>query len=282
VAEIQPAPELVNPATETSAGEVADPAPADGQQAETPAEATPPQTYHVGEEDYTAEQLSEHIERSGNIVAMQRKSHERNEAANEALEKALAIQNNEELQELKTILTAIKRDGGMNQEWEAIRQGGGPMAMEVRMEQMESKLGAIADENAGMKADDVLGQFAQKHGLTEEQAEAIGAEFLKETKAEQFPDGTMVLDQLDYFHWKNHEQSGQADALTAATKAGYDDAIGRVKAGQAAELGSPAAESVVPWEPPADADERPMLASELAALADDSIIFGEDDGDVLT
>ena len=280
MAEIQPAPELVEPATETLAGGATDPTPADGQQAGTPAEATPPQTYHVGEEDYTAEQLSEHIERSGNIVAMQRKSHERNEAANEALEKALAIKNDEELQELKTILTAIKRDEGMSQEWNALRRGNGPMAMEVRMEQLESKLGTIADENAGMKADDVLGQFAQKHGLTEQQAEEEGAKFLEGTKAEQFPDGTTVLDQLDYFHWKNYEQPGQADALATATKTGYNDAITRVKAGRGAELGSPATTSEVPWEPPADADERPMLASELAALADDSIVFPED-GDVL-
>jgi len=191
------------------------------------------------------------------------------------LEKALAIQNDEELQELKTILTAIKRDDGMSSEWEALRHGGGPMAMDVRMGQMESKLGAIADENAGMKADDVLGQFAKAHGLTEQQAEEVGAAFLKDTKAEQFPDGTTVLDQLDYFHWKNYEQQGQADALTAATKAGYDDAIARVKAGHGAELGSPATQTTADWTPPADAPDN-MLASELAALADDSLVFDDD------
>jgi hypothetical protein len=281
MAELQTAPELVNSATADDSTPAV-PAPVDGQPAETPAEATPPESFHVGDSDYTMDELVTHLETSKNTSAMHTAAHEKYTAANEALEKALAIQNDEELQELKTILTAIKRDGGMSQEWEAMRHGGGPMAMEVRLEQMESKLGNLVDENAGMKADDVLGQFAQKHKLTEEQAEAIGAEFLKETKAEHFPDGTTVIDQLDYFHWKNYEQSGQADALTAATKAGYDDAIGRVKAGQAAELGAPATQAEVPWEPPADADERSMLASELAALADDSIIFGEDDGDVLT
>ena len=116
--------------------------------------------------------------------------------------------------------------------------------------------------------------------MTIEQAEEVGAKFLADTKADQFPDGSHVLDQLEFYHWKNYGQQGQADALTAATKSGYDDAIGRVKAGQAAELGSPATQSEAPWEPPADADERPMLASELAALADDSIVFGIDE-DVL-
>ena len=276
MAELTQAPELVEPATDSTS----DPAPVDGQPAETPAEPTPPESFHVGDSDYTMDELVTHLETSKNASAMHTAAHERNTAANEALEKALAIQNDEELQELKTILTAIKRDSGMNSEWDAMRHGGGPMAMEVRLEQMESKLGGLLDENAGMKADDVLGQFAKAHGLTEQQAKEEGAKFLAETKAEQFPDGTTVLDQLDYFHWKNYGQQGQADALTAATKAGYDDAIGRVKAGHAAELGSPATAAAEPWEPPADADERPMLASELAALADDGIIFPED-GDVL-
>ena len=283
MAELQTAPELVEPATDSKS----DPAPVDGQPAETPAEATPSESFHIGDSDYTMDELVTHLETSKNASTMHKTAHEKYTAANEALEKALAIENNEELQQLRTIMNAIKTDGGMSPEWDALRrqtfaEGApqNPLAMAARLERMESKLGGLLDENAGMKADDVLGQFAQKHGLTEQQAEEVGAKFLEGTKAEQFPDGTVVLDQLDYFHWKNYEQPGQADALATATKTGYDDAIGRVKAGQAAELGSPATTSEVPWEPPADADERPMLASELAALADDSIVFPED-GDVL-
>ena len=274
MSELTPAPELVDPATETPADGATDPTPADGQQVETQAEATPPQTYHVGEEDYTTEQLSEHIERSGNIVAMQRKAHERNTAASEAYEKALAIEKDPELQELKTILATIKRDGGMSREYDALKRVGSPMAMEVRLEQMESKLGGLVNENAGMKADDVLGQFAEKHGLTKEQAEEFGAKFLEGTKADQFPEGSHVLDQMEFYHWQNYGQQGQADALTAATKSGYDDAIGRVKAGQAAELGSPATQSEAPWEPPKDPRQN-MLDSYEAAMRDSSIKFDE-------
>ena len=278
MSELQPAPELVEPATEPDKG--SDPAPEEGQQAETPSELPPPQSFHIGDADYTMDELTTHLETSKNASAMHTAAHERNTAANEALEKALAIQNDEELQELKTILTAIKRDGGMSQEYDALRRSGGPMAMEVRLEQLESKLGTLAQEKGEMQADDVLGQFAAKHeGMTKEQAEEIGAKFLAETKAEQFPDGSVLLDQMEFFHWKNYGQQGQADALVAATKTGYNDAIGRVKAGHAAELGTPATQSEVPWEPPADAPDN-MLASENAAMADDSIIFSEG-GDVL-
>lgn len=274
MAEIQTAPELVDPAP-TDAGASADPAPADGQPAETPAEPTPPQSFHIGDADYTVDELVEHLERSNNAAAMHKSAHEKNTAANEALEKALAIQNDEELQELRTVLKTIKRDGGMSHEYDALKRVGSPMAMEVRLEQMESKLGSLAQEKGELQADDILGRFAESHGITKEQAEEVGQKFLKETKAEQFPEGADMLDQLDYFHWKNYGQEGQADALTAATKAGYNDAIGRVKAGHTAELGSPAAQSEVPWEPPKDNDLPHMLASELAAMADDSIIFND-------
>lgn len=287
MSELTPAPELVEPGTESDTSSV--PKPDDGQQVETPSEPPAPESYHIGDVDYSMEQLAEHIERSDNIVSMQRSAHDSNKAANEKLEKALAIQNDEELQELRTILNAIKRDGGMNPQWDALRrqtfaEGApqNPLAMAARMEQLESKLGTLSQEKGEMVADDVLGQFAAKHeGMTKEQAVEIGAKFLAETKAEHFPDGSVLLDQLEYFHWKNYGQQGQADALETATKTGYDDALAKVKAGHGAELGSPATTSEAPWTPPADADERPMLASELAALADDSIVFPED-GDILS
>ena len=285
MAELQTAPELVDPATADAPSEPpADPAPADGQPAETPAEPTPPESFHIGDSDYTMDELAKHLETSKNASAMHKTAHERNTAANEALEKALAIQNDEELQELRTILNTIKRDGGMGQEWEALRRQtfapGAPnnsLAMAARLEQLESKLGTVLEEKAGMQADDVLGQFAQKHSMTEEQAEAVAAEFLKATKAEQFPEGTAVLDQMEYFHWKNYGQTEQAAAIETAQKTGYDEALTKVQAGQAAELGSPATQVEVPWEPPKDASDRPhMYASELAALADDSIVFDDD------
>jgi len=277
MAEIQTAPELVDPAPADAPSDApADPAPADGQPAEAPAEATPPESFHIGDSDYTMDELTAHLETSQNASAMHKSAHEKNTAANEALEKALAIQNNEELQELKTILTAIKRDGGMSREYDALRRVGSPMAMEVRLEQMESKLGTLADEKDVLVGDEILNQFAKLHeGMTKEQAKEFGAAFLKETEAEQFPKGAGVLDQMEYFHWKNYGQQGQADALTAAEKTGYDTAIGRVKAGQAAELGSPATQSEAPWEPPANNDLPHMLASELAAMEDDSIVFKE-------
>ena len=277
MAELQAAPELVDPApTDAPNDAPADPAPVDGQQTETPTDATPPQSFHIGDADYSMDELTEHLERSNNASAMHKSAHEKNTAANEALEKALAIQNDGELQELRTILKAIQRDGGMSQEYDALRRSGGPMAMEVRMGQMESRIGALSQQKGELEADDILGQFAAKHdGMTKEQAEEVGRKFLADTKAEQFPEGADMLDQLEYFHWKNYGQQGQTDALAAATKTGYDDAIGRVKAGQEAELGSPATQSEVPWEPPKDAPDN-MLASELAALADDGIVFDND------
>lgn len=279
--EIQTAPELVDPATDATAS---DPAPVDGQPDETPAEATPPQSFHIGDADYTMDELVTHLETSRNASAMHKSAHEKNTAANEALEKALAIQDDEELQELRTILKTIKRDGKMNPEWNALRrqtfaEGApqNPLALAARLEQLESKLGTLAQEKGELQADDVLGQFAEAHGMTKEQAEEIGAKFLKDTKREQFPDGSGVLDQLEFYHWKNYGQQGQADALATATKAGYNDALTRVKAGHEAELGSPATQSAAPWEPPKDAATMPhMYASELAALADDSLVFDDD------
>ena len=282
MAEIQTAPELIDPAPADDSTP-ADPAPAEGQPAETPAEPTPPESFHIGDSDYTMDELVKHLDTSTNASKMHRTAHEQYEAAKTLREEAQAIKDDPETQELRTILTAIKRDGGMTNEWNALRrqtfaEGApqNPLAMAARQEQLESKLGKLLDENAGMKADDVLGQFAQKHGLTEEQATALGAEFLKETKAEQFPTGTAVLDQLEYFHWKNYGQAGQVAAVEAAQKTGYNEALTRVKAGQAAELGTPATQSEAPWTPPADANDTPMLASELAALADDSLVFDDD------
>ena len=282
MAEIQTAPELVDPAPADDTPS-ADPAPVEGQPAETPTEPTPPQSFHIGDADYTMDELTEHLETSRNASAMHKSAHEKNTTANEALEKALAIQNDEELQELRTILNTIKRDGGMTRDWEALRRQtfapGAPnnsLALAARLEQMETKLGTMAAEKGEMAADDVLGQFAKQHeGMTKEQAVEVGARFLKETKADQFPDGAEMLDQLEYFHWKNYGQQGQADALVTATKTGYDSAIARVEAGQGAELGAPATAATGEWSPPADAPDN-MLASELAALADDSLVFDND------
>jgi len=282
--ELQTAPELVDPATADAPtpDAPADPAPVDGQPTETPAEATPPQSFHVGDADYTMDELVEHIKTSGNSSAMHKSAHERNTASNEALAKALEIQNDPELRELQTILNTIKRDGGMGRDWEALRRQtfapGAPqnsLALAARLEQMESKLGTVMEEKAGHDVDDVMTQFATKHSLTPEQTEEFGKQFLAETKADQFPVDTHVLDQMEYFHWKNYGQQGQADALTAATKTGYDDAIARVEAGKGAALGSPASQSDVEWKPPADAPQN-MLASELAAMADESIVFPDD------
>jgi len=277
------APELVEPAPDASV-ETSDPAPAEGQQAETQTDATPPepQSFHIGETDYTMDELTEHLERSNNAAAMHKSAHEKNTAANEALEKALNIQNDEELQELRTILNTIKRDSGMTRDWEALRRQtfapGAPnnsLALAARLEQMETKLGTVIAEKGEMAADDVLGQFAKQHeGMTKEQAVEVGARFLKETKADQFPDGAEMLDQLEYFHWKNYGQQGQTDALKTATKTGYDSAIARVEAGRGAELGAPATAATGEWEPPKDAPDN-MLASELAALADDSLVFDD-------
>jgi len=285
MAELSTAPELVDPATaDEPSTPPADPAPADGQQTEAPAEPTPAESFHIGDSDYTMDELVKHLETSTNASAMHKTAHEKNTAANEALEKALAIQNDEEMQELRTILNTIKRDGAMKPEWDALRSQtfapGAPqnaLAMGARLEQLESKLSTVLEEKAGMQADDVLGQFAKNHGMTEEQAEAIGAEFLKATKADQFPEGTAVLDQMEYFHWKKYGQAGQVAAVEAATKTGYDAALAKVAEGQGAELGSPATQGDVPWEPPKDAADKPhMYASELAALADDSLVFDDD------
>jgi len=280
MSELTPAPELVEPATEPDKG--SDPAPEEGQQVEATPEPPAPQMYKIGDAEYDSETLTDYIDTAKNAKAMHTAAHERNTAANEALEKALAIQNDEELQELRTILNTIKRDGGMNQDWEALRRQtfapGAPnnsLALAARLEQLESKLGTLAQEKGELQADDVLGQFAEAHGMTKEQAEEVGAKFLKETKAEQFPEGSNVLDQLEFYHWKNYGQPGQADALETATKAGYDSAITKIKEGHGAELGSPATQSAPPWEPPKDAPDN-MLASELAALADDSVVFDDD------
>ncbi len=270
-----PAPELVEPAT-ADASAPADPAPVDGQQVETSPEPPAPQMYKIGDAEYDSETLTDYIDTAKNAKAMHRSSHDEYTAAKAMREEARAIKDDEELQELRTILKTIKRDGGMSREYDALKRVGSPMAMEVRVGQLESRISTLSEEKGVMAADDVLGQFAKLHdGMTKEQAVEVGAKFLAETKAEQFPEGADMLDQLEYFHWKNYGQQGQADALTAATQSGYDNAIGRVKAGHNAELGSPATQSEAPWTPPKDAPDN-LLASELAALADDSLVFDND------
>lgn len=276
MSELTPAPELVEPATETPTEGAADPAPDDGQQVDASPEPPAPQMYKIGDAEYDGETLTDYIDTAKNAKAMHRSSHDEYTAAKALREEARAIKDDPEIQELKTILMAIKRDGGMSREYDALKRVGSPMAAEVRMEQIESRLATLSEEKGKLEANDVLGQFAAKHeGMTKKQAMAVGKKFLAETNADQFPEGADMLDQLEYFHWKNYGQQGQTDALTAATKAGYDDALTRVKAGQAADLGSPATRSEVPWEPPKDAPPN-MLASELAAMEDDSVVFDDD------
>ena len=67
--------------------------------------------------------------------------------------------------------------------------------------------------------------------------------------------------------------------VQAAHEAGRTEIIQKVKTGQAAELGSPAAQAEVPWTPPENAKDLPhMLASELAAMADEGLKFEYDIG----
>jgi hypothetical protein len=285
MADLQPAPELVDPATPAGPegtppeGTTAAPAPADGQQAGTTPDTPPVTTYKVGDTEYTVDELTGIIETATNASKMHKTAHEKYAAANEALEQARAIENDEELRNLRFIIGQIKQDRHMAQEWGALReQTFNPngtltnnLAIAAKLEQLESKLGTVFEQKAEMQANDVLRQFAEAKGLTHEQAEAIGAKFLEDTKAEDFPIETSVLKQLEFYHWQNYEQG----AIESAKQAGYNEAIAKVKAGHAAELGSPSSQSEVPWVPPKDANENPMNASFDAAMADESIRFDD-------
>lgn len=283
MAEIQPAPELVDPATEPVEG--SDPAPVEGQPAETPAEATPPQTYHVGDEDYDVATLTDYITTAKNAKEMHRSAHEKNTAANEALQKVIDAQNDPKRKRLDYIIQTLEENPQLAQQWDRLERAsfapdGTPtnaLAMGAQMRELNERVEALSAEKGAMQADDYLDKFAAAKGITKKQAEEVGAKFLADTKREDFPPEANVLSQLDYFYYSNYERDGAEAKLSAAKAEGFTEAIAKVKAGQAAELGSPATRSEVPWTPPPEAKNLPhMQASELAALADTSIVFDDD------
>jgi len=276
MAPMEPAPELVDPATAS-----ADPAPVEGQQVATTPDATPPQTYKIGDEEYDSETLTDYIGTAKNAKAMHKSAHEEYTAAKALREEIEAARNDPELQQWRFIKEAIEANPQMADEWRNLRQttfdrNGVPtnnLALAAQMREIRAELEAVRQTKDVMQADDYLGQFAASKGITKAQAEEVGAKFLAETKQEEFPSGAPLVSQLSYFYWDKYEREGAEAKLSAAKVQGYTEAIARVKAGQAAELGSPATHTEVPWTPSKDAADNPMLESFDAAMADESIRF---------
>jgi polyhydroxyalkanoate synthesis regulator phasin len=123
-------------------------------------------------------------------------------------------------------------------------------------------------------ADDYLGKFAKDHEMSEDEAEAFAQDFLAKTKAEDFPADADIAQQLEFHYWRTQGGTLQQQ-VEAAKKAGYEAALAKIRAGQGAELGSPAQRSEVPWTPPKDANTRPMDASFKAAMEDEEIRFDD-------
>ena len=274
---IQPAPELVDPAPA-----VADPAPAEGQPAETPTEATPPQSFHIGDADYTSDELAEHLERSTNASKMHKSAHEEYTAAKALREEMSKANNDPQRKRLDFIMQTLNDNPELASQWERLDRmsfspDGTPtnaLGMGAQLRDLTQRVESLSADKGAMQADDYLKQFADAKGITKEQAEEVGAKFLADTTRDDFPD-TNVLSHLNYFYFENYEKEGAESKLADARQAGYNEALGKVKAGQAAELGSPASRSEVPWTPPKGSSEIPMRASFDAAMDDDSIQFGD-------
>ena len=269
--ELTPAPELVDPATDATA---TDPAPVEGQQVESPADATPPQTYKIGDEEYDEAALTEFISTAQNAKAMHKSAHEEYTAAKK-------LREDPKYKRLQYIMETIEQNPNLANEWRQLEtttfnRSGAPtnaLAMSAQMREIRAELDAIREEKGVLVADDYLGKFAAEKGITKEQAEEVGKAFLEQTKREDFPD-TNVMSHLAYFYWDKYEREGAAEKLSAAEKEGYQKAIAKVKAGHAAELGSPATKTEVPWQPSKNAHDRPFEESYEAALNDPEISFG--------
>ena len=272
---MEPAPELVDPATAS-----ADPAPVEGQQVATTPDATPPQTYKIGDEEYDSETLTDYIGTAKNAKAMHKSAHEEYTAAKALREEIEAARNDPKRKRLDYILDTIEHDPRLANEWRQLEQttfdsGGAPtnaLAYAAQLREIREQVAKLQAEKDALAADDYIGQFATSKGITKEQAEEVTAKFLADTKREDFPD-TNALSHLQYYYWDKYEREGAEAKLSAAKAEGYTEAIARVKAGQAAELGSPATHTEVPWQPSKDAADNPMLESFDAAMADESIRF---------
>ena len=271
--ELTPAPELVDPATESLDSA---PEPVDGQQVESPADATPPQTtYKIGDEEFDVDTLTDFIQTAKNAKEMHRSAHEEYTAAKK-------LREDPKYKRLQYIMETIEQNPNLANEWRQLEtttfdRSGAPtnaLAMSAQMREIRAELDAIREEKGVLVADDYLGQFAAEKGITKEQAEEVGAAFLASTTAEDFPD-TNVMSHLKYFYWDRYEREGAEQKLTAAKAEGYKAAIEKVKKGQAAELGSPATRTEVPWTPSKNAHNRPMEESYEAALNDPEVSFGD-------
>jgi len=278
--ELKPAPELVDSATDATAS---DPAPVEGQLAEAPTETPAPQTYKIGEEEYDSETLTDYISTAKNAKEMHRAAHERNTEAAETLKKVMEAQNDPKLRRLQYIIETIEQNPELAGEWRNLERttfdrNGAPtnnLALAAQMREIRAELDSVRNDKAVMQADDYLGEFAAAKGITKEQAEEVGAQFLVDTSAEDFPTGAPLVQQLNYYYWDKYERDGAQAKLTAAKAAGYGEAIAKVKAGHAAELGSPASQAEVPWTPPKGGSPN-MMASEIAAMEDAGLVFDDD------
>ena len=296
MSELAPAPELVDPSAspepEVPAETTTEPT-TEGQQVQEKTEEAPAApTYEVeidGEKvSVTADELIGWRTDATNMRAMQKASTERYQEGKEFYEKALAIENNPDLKELRNIQEMINSHPETLEEYQRYKQyvqgqtqpvppGYGynqPNPVNTQMAYqntlLQRQISEQAEAKLGADALSAVEKFRGDHpDMTDEQFGVFYQAFQTEV-----PTDSRQSSDLEYFHYQRFGAVAQKVEVAEAREAGMTEAAEKIAAGKAVGGVTPTGHTSREWSAPIGKDALPGLEhSRRAAMDDPEVVF---------